>query len=183
MVFFFHNYTRFPSFVPGHVTAITRSVQKGDFARRCGADTVLLSTSPADMAAATSARSFQLVINTIPGEHDFNVYSNLLAPGGKHVILGLNSGIAVGMALEALCCGNSRVKVCNYFWMFSGCCLYVVVVVVVFDLGDLIPFWILETGQYYRWNEKYSSSHGFVCKAQYLPGDQSYSCLGDQQCV
>jgi D-arabinose 1-dehydrogenase-like Zn-dependent alcohol dehydrogenase len=109
--FYFHILTRFPSIAPGHVTAITRSAQKGDFARRCGADTVLLSTNATDMAAATSARSFQLVINTIPGEHDFNVYSNLLAPGGKHVILGLNSGIAVGMALEALCCGNSRVKV------------------------------------------------------------------------
>jgi len=37
-----------------------------------------------------AAKSFDLVLNTIPSEHDYTLYTNLAASsGGKHIILGL----------------------------------------------------------------------------------------------
>ena len=90
------------------VTAITRSETKGQFARKIGAEKVLLSSSSADMSAA--AGSLDLILNTIPIEHDFNAYNSLLAGGGSQIMLGLNSGLVAGFIVNALCCGNSKVK-------------------------------------------------------------------------
>ena len=91
------------------VTAITRSAAKAAFATRCGADATLLSSDPAAMARA--ARSFDLLLNTIPVEHDYAPYSALLEPRrGTQVILGLNSALVAGFAVDAIVCGASRVK-------------------------------------------------------------------------
>jgi D-arabinose 1-dehydrogenase-like Zn-dependent alcohol dehydrogenase len=54
--------------------------------------------------------SLDLILNTIPIEHDYHVYSALLAAGGKQVMLGLNSGLIAGFAVDAMTCGSSRVK-------------------------------------------------------------------------
>jgi hypothetical protein len=92
------------------VTAITRSAGKADFARGLGASSVIVSTDAADMSRARGARALDLILNTIPIEHDYHVYSALLAAGGKQVMLGLNSGLIAGFAVDAMTCGSSRVK-------------------------------------------------------------------------
>ena len=91
------------------VTAITRAPAKAAFAKTCGADEVLVSTNAEDMARARRARSLDLVLNTIPSEHDYAPFTALLAPGGKQVMLGLNTGLVAGMAVNAIVCGRSRV--------------------------------------------------------------------------
>lgn len=91
------------------VTAVTRGAGKADFATRVlGADTVVISSDPASMAAAKG--SIDLLLNTIPFEHDFLSYNALLAPKGRHVVLGLNTGLIAGMAVDGITCGRSRVK-------------------------------------------------------------------------
>jgi uncharacterized zinc-type alcohol dehydrogenase-like protein len=75
------------------VTAVSRSRAKAAQAAAAGATAFIDSSSVADMAAA--AGSFDLVLNTIPTEHDFAPYTALVArSGGKHVILGVNSALA-----------------------------------------------------------------------------------------
>lgn len=58
----------------GQVTAITRSAEKGAFALKCGADRVLLVSDAAAMAAAQS--TFDLILNTIPISHDYEVWAH-----------------------------------------------------------------------------------------------------------
>ena len=89
------------------VTAITRSPAKVEFAKKCGADAVLISTDAAQMKKA--AKSFDLVLNTIPSEHDYSIYTNLVANRGKQVMLGLNSGLVAGMVVDGITCGSSKV--------------------------------------------------------------------------
>ena len=91
-----------------HVTAVTRSAAKKAAALRCGADAVLVSGDAGAMAAAGG--SFDLVLNTIPSEHDIGPYTALLSKRGNHVVLGLNSALIAGFAVSALTCGASRVK-------------------------------------------------------------------------
>ncbi len=91
-----------------HVTAITRSPAKAAFARACGADEVLVSTDAEAMKRGARARALDLVLNTIPSEHDYSPYSALLTPAGKQVMLGLNTGLIAGMAVNAIVCGRSR---------------------------------------------------------------------------
>ena len=89
------------------VTAITRSPGKAQYAReRAGADAVLISTDAAAMRAAKG--SFDLVLNTIPSEHDYTVYTALVAKGGKHIVLGLNTGLIAGMVAEGVFGSSSR---------------------------------------------------------------------------
>ena len=90
------------------VTAVTTSASKADKARAMGASAVLLSGDAAAMAAA--AGSLDLVLNTIPGEHALGVYTRLLAPRGKHVVLGLHNGLVAGFIVDALSCHTSAVK-------------------------------------------------------------------------
>ena len=93
-----------------HVTAITRSPNKAAFARKCGADAVIVSSSPAEMAAARAAHALDLILDTIPVEHDYTVFSALLARKGKLVMLGLGSGLIAGIVVDAMLGGASRVK-------------------------------------------------------------------------
>jgi len=53
------------------VTAVTRSAGKAELARKCGADAVVISSDAASMAGA--AGSIDLLLNTIPFEHDLCV--------------------------------------------------------------------------------------------------------------
>ncbi len=86
------------------VTAVSRARGKAALAAACGAGAFLLSSDAAAMAAA--AGSFDLVLNTVPIEHDYTVYSALTArAGGRHVILGLNSALIAGMVVGGLVCG------------------------------------------------------------------------------
>jgi alcohol dehydrogenase (NADP+) len=68
------------------VTVLTRSEGKVDTAHALGADKVLLSTDAEQMAAAAFA--FDLIIDTVPYEHDLTPYLNTLDTDGTLVIAG-----------------------------------------------------------------------------------------------
>ena len=82
------------------VTAITSSKGKIEFAKKLGADRVLVSSNNEDMKAAEG--SLDLVLNTISVEHDYHEYTKLLDKSkGLHVILGLNSVLGVLLTFGA----------------------------------------------------------------------------------
>lgn len=68
------------------VTVITRSDRKAADAIKAGADHVLVSADAQAMRA--SARSFDLVLSTIPSTHDLMPYLRLLKRDGAYVVLG-----------------------------------------------------------------------------------------------
>jgi uncharacterized zinc-type alcohol dehydrogenase-like protein len=68
------------------VTLFTRSPGKEGDARRLGADRVVLSYSPEQMAAV--AGQFKLIVDTVPYVHDINPYIPTLRHGGTLVLVG-----------------------------------------------------------------------------------------------
>ena len=68
------------------VTLFSRSPDKQADAHRLGADRVVLSTDPAQMAGV--AGRFDLIIDTVPYVHDLNPYVPTLAAGGTLVMVG-----------------------------------------------------------------------------------------------
>ncbi len=68
------------------VTLFTRSPGKEADARRLGADAVVLSTDRAQMKAV--ANRFDLIIDTVPNDHDVNPYIPTLALDGALVMVG-----------------------------------------------------------------------------------------------
>lgn len=69
-----------------HVTLFTRSPGKEGDARRLGADNIVVSTDAAQMAAV--AGQFNLIIDTVPYAHDFNLYLPTLSLNGTLVVVG-----------------------------------------------------------------------------------------------
>lgn len=69
-----------------HVVMITTSPEKGEDAKKLGADEVLLSTDANAMNEAMS--SFDFLLNTIPVGHNTDPYMNLLKRDGVMVIVG-----------------------------------------------------------------------------------------------
>ena len=67
-------------------TLLSRSPGKEADARRLGADHVVISIDPAQMAAV--AGRFDLIIDTVPYKHDVNPYVPTLASGGTIVMVG-----------------------------------------------------------------------------------------------
>lgn len=68
------------------VTLFSRSPGKEADARRLGADHIVISTDPAQMAKV--AGRFDLIIDTVPNLHDLNPYVPTLASGGTIVVVG-----------------------------------------------------------------------------------------------
>jgi uncharacterized zinc-type alcohol dehydrogenase-like protein len=68
------------------VTVLTRTDRKADDAMKVGADAVVVMSDPDAVRAA--ARSFELILSTIPVTHDLNPYLRLLRRDGAYVILG-----------------------------------------------------------------------------------------------
>lgn len=68
------------------VTLFSRSPGKEQDAQRLGAGQVVISADAAQMEAV--AGSFDLIIDTVPYEHDVNPYVATLAPGGALVLVG-----------------------------------------------------------------------------------------------
>ena len=68
------------------VTLFSRSPGKEADARRLGADHIVISTDPAQMAAV--AARFDLIIDTVPYVHDVNPYVPTLATDGTLVMVG-----------------------------------------------------------------------------------------------
>ena len=74
------------------VTVISRSAKGSTKAKgglEAGADDTLCSLDPAAMQAA--AQSFDLVLNTIPAEHDYTVYEPLVVRGGRQILVGAHT--------------------------------------------------------------------------------------------
>ena len=68
------------------VTLFSRSPGKEADARRLGADHIVISTDPAQMAAV--AGRFDVIVDTVPYVHDVNPYVPTLATGGTIVMVG-----------------------------------------------------------------------------------------------
>lgn len=88
------------------VTVITRSEAKAAEARALGADHVLISTDPAAMREA--AASFDVILDTIPVEHDVGPYLGLLDIEGVISIVGLIGDMAATSTLP-LIMGRRRI--------------------------------------------------------------------------
>eukprot|EP00928_Gymnodinium_smaydae_P072492 TRINITY_DN55845_c0_g1_i1.p1 TRINITY_DN55845_c0_g1~~TRINITY_DN55845_c0_g1_i1.p1 ORF type:complete len:404 (+),score=65.25 TRINITY_DN55845_c0_g1_i1:71-1282(+) len=73
------------------VTAISRGNKKKAIAAENGATGFINSLSTKEMTDAV--QSLDLVLNTVPTEHDHSVYQKLVAPGGKQVILGFTNAL------------------------------------------------------------------------------------------
>jgi len=82
------------------VTAISRTKAKEHLATAAGAVNYVASADPASMTAG--AGSLDLILNTIPAAHDWAAYQVLLAKGGKHVLLGVHSGLAAAIYAEKI---------------------------------------------------------------------------------
>lgn len=81
-----HMGVKFAHAMGAKVTVITTSVGKEEDARRLGADDVLLSKDATALEKA--ANSFDLLMNTIPVDHDLNPYVALLKRDATMVIVG-----------------------------------------------------------------------------------------------
>ncbi|WP_020409069.1 NAD(P)-dependent alcohol dehydrogenase [Hahella ganghwensis] len=82
-----HMGVKFAKALGAEVTIFTRSESKVAEAKKQGADHVIISTDPDQMAAA--ADSFDLLLDTIPVQHDLNPYLACLKYDGKHILVGL----------------------------------------------------------------------------------------------
>ncbi|HEX7965362.1 MAG TPA: NAD(P)-dependent alcohol dehydrogenase [Gammaproteobacteria bacterium] len=97
-----HMGLKFAKAFGAEVTLFTRTPGKEAEARRLGADHVVISTDPAQMKAV--AGRFDLILDTVPNEHDVNPYVATLKRDGTLVIVGqmtplvppLNPGALVG---------------------------------------------------------------------------------------
>ncbi|MBE1161147.1 NAD(P)-dependent alcohol dehydrogenase [Dyella acidiphila] len=82
-----HMGLKFAKAMGADVTLFTRSPGKEQEARRLGADHVVLSTDPQQMAAV--AGNFDFILDTVPHQHDLNPYLATLKLDGVHVLVGL----------------------------------------------------------------------------------------------
>jgi len=87
-----HMGVKFAKALGAHVVMVTTSPEKGEDAKRLGADEVLVSREPAEMAK--HRRSFDFLLNTIPVSHDLNPYVGLLKVDGVMVLVGVLTPVA-----------------------------------------------------------------------------------------
>ncbi len=81
-----HMGVKFAHALGARVVMITTSPQKGEDARKLGADDVLISSDAKAMAGF--AGKFDFLLNTIPVPHDFNAYMGLLKRDATMCIVG-----------------------------------------------------------------------------------------------
>lgn len=89
------------------VTLFTRSPGKEEDARRLGADHVVLSTDESQMASVTGL--FDLIVDTVPYEHDVNPYLPTLALNGTLVLVGYMGPLNAPVAADALVFGRKAI--------------------------------------------------------------------------
>lgn len=68
------------------VSLFSRSANKAEDAKRLGADEIVISTDAQQMKAVKA--KFDLIIDTVPYDHDVNPYMNTLATNGNLVLVG-----------------------------------------------------------------------------------------------
>ena len=88
------------------VTVVTSTPSKAVFARECGAEYVIVSSSAAEMEAARKVRSLDLIIDTSCVDHDVFVLMKLLARGGKYVQIGVTASWVATFMLGAMVGGK-----------------------------------------------------------------------------
>lgn len=76
------------------VTVISTSESKRQAARALGAQQFLVTKNPEELSRANGY--FDLILNTISADHDYNLYLNLLKRDGTMVLLGLPGPQTVG---------------------------------------------------------------------------------------
>lgn len=89
------------------VTLLTRSPGKEADARQLGADHVVLSTDAAQMK--TVRNRFDLIIDTVPYQHDLNPYLPTLTLNGTLVLVGLLGDIQPALSSVPLILGRKSV--------------------------------------------------------------------------
>ncbi len=89
------------------VTLFSRSPGKEADARRLGADHIVLSTDEAQMRAARN--HFDLIIDTVPYQHDVNPYLPTLSLNGTLVLVGLVGDLAPTLSTVPLILGRKAV--------------------------------------------------------------------------
>ncbi|RLM20300.1 hydroxyacid dehydrogenase [Brenneria alni] len=82
-----HMGLKFAKALGANVTLFTRSPGKEQEARRLGADNVVISTDQEQMNAV--ANHFDIILDTVPMQHDINPYLATLARDGTHILVGL----------------------------------------------------------------------------------------------
>jgi len=71
------------------VTVLSTSPKKEADAKKLGAHHFVVTTDPAQLAAAKG--SFDFILDTVSAEHDFNMYLSLLKTDGIHICVGVPS--------------------------------------------------------------------------------------------
>lgn len=89
------------------VSLFSRSPDKAEDARRLGAGDIILSTDAAQMQAA--ANRFDLIIDTVPYDHDINPYLPTLKLDGTLVLVGLVGDISHNLSTVPLLLGRRTV--------------------------------------------------------------------------
>ncbi|QTF09249.1 NAD(P)-dependent alcohol dehydrogenase [Brenneria izadpanahii] len=82
-----HMGLKFAKAMGAEVTLFTRSPGKEQEARRLGADRVIISSDDAQMK--TAANTFDIILDTVPMQHDLNPYLATLARDGTLILVGL----------------------------------------------------------------------------------------------
>ena len=95
-----HLAVKFAHALGAHVVALTTSDEKVALAKSLGADDVLI-TRDADAMKAWRGK-FDVIISTLPGDHDMNPFISLLAFEGTYVILGAINDMTYPLNLPAL---------------------------------------------------------------------------------
>ena len=81
-----HMGVKFSHAFGAHTVVFTRSASKKEDALRLGADEVILSTDPEDLAK--HAGSFDFILDTVAAQHDLNMYLNQLTNDGTLTLVG-----------------------------------------------------------------------------------------------
>lgn len=89
------------------VTFVSRSHSKDAAAKEIGAKGLIASSSAEEMAEA--AGQFDFILDTIPFDHDLNLYVPLLAPFGTLCVIGQLAPFSVPLNAVPLIFGNRRI--------------------------------------------------------------------------
>lgn len=95
-----HMAVKFAHALGAHTVAMTSSPEKVALGKSLGADEVLVTS---DKEAMREAREkFDIIISTLPGDHDMNPYLDLLGRGGTYVVVGAVSNMTHPVLLPRL---------------------------------------------------------------------------------
>lgn len=95
-----HMGVKFAKALGAHTVAITSSPDKVALCRELGADDVIVSSDESSMAEWSER--FDLIVSTLPGDHNVNPYINLLGLDGVYVVVGAVGSLTHPVSLYSL---------------------------------------------------------------------------------